>query len=257
MSTNKLINEFYETLTVSKRYPPHIPSVKYTGLLNNYVPTVTCSATSISIKNIDCLEEALLLIGSGVCTSKGIGVLNMASDICPGGGVKRGATAQEEDICRRTTLYPTLYRHTYPLLPLELIYSPDIAVLKTADFRPIAQTENSQNTRINVMSMAAIRRPYLTKKNTYHEQDRALMRDKIRMVLQTAHYHGLDTLVLGAWGCGAFYNPPTDVALLFKELLVDGEFRGVFRHVSFAVLEPRGSTPVLGNAFRDVFRIFV
>ena len=167
--------------------------------------------------------------------------------MCPGGGVKNGSRAQEEDICRRTTLYPTLLTHRYPLKPLELIYSPDIAILKTPEFKTMANKQH-----INVLTMAAIRRPALTKTNTYREHDKALMYDKVCMVLQTAYYHGIDTLVLGAWGCGAFQNPPHEVAAIFRHFLIDGPFKCVFRHVSFAILE-RGPEP-LGNAFRSVFQ---
>ena len=47
-------------------------------------------------------------------------------------------------------------------------------------------------------------------------------------------------VVLGAWGCGAFGNPPEAVAALFCEALGSGEFRGRFRTVVFAIIDPRG-----------------
>lgn len=60
-------------------------------------------------------------------------------------------------------------------------------------------------------------------------------------VLAVAAHHGHDVLVLGAWGCGVFANDPEAVADWFARLLTgDGPFRGVFRHVVFAVLDRSG-----------------
>ena len=41
---------------------------------------------------------------------KKIAVLNFASAMRPGGGVKKGARAQEESLCRCSTLFPTIDR---------------------------------------------------------------------------------------------------------------------------------------------------
>ncbi len=46
--------------------------------------------------------------------------------------------------------------------------------------------------------------------------------------------HGHDSIVLGAWGCGAFHNDPEMIARLFKEALT-GDLQGAYRHVVFAV----------------------
>ena len=67
-----------------------------------------------------------------------LGLLNMASDQRPGGGVLRGLRAQEEDVCRRTSLYPSLIPHKYPLGPDELIASKDVVVVKDRMYRPLA-----------------------------------------------------------------------------------------------------------------------
>merc|ERR1711948_92675 len=63
---------------------------------------------------------------------------------------------------------------------------------------------------------------------------------RMRAVLHTARESGLPNLVLGAWGCGAFGNPPGKVAALFREQLSSDEFRGAFHIVVFAVVDPSG-----------------
>lgn len=230
-----LINVFRDTLH-SDEEPPS--SVKYAGLLRDFTPTAKYN-THISVVNEDCLNETLKF-------SEGrVGLLNMASDMSPGGGVKKGSRAQEEEICRRTNLYKSLASQAYPLGSLDIIYSPDIAVLKTVGYTRIPNAP-----RIDVLSMPALRRPALTRSGGYYEPAERIMSDKVRMLLQTAHYHGIDHLVLGAWGCGAFHNPPLQVASLFKDRL-RGEFAGVFKHVVFAILEHDPQEP-LGRAFKQV-----
>ena len=67
------------------------------------------------------------------------------------------------------------------------------------------------------------------------------MMEKIRTILRIAAHEGRRNLVLGAFGCGAFGNPPTAVAGFFKDVLQEIEFRGRFEVVWFAVIERSGS----------------
>ena len=53
-------------------------------------------------------------------------------------------------------------------------------------------------------------------------------------------------MVLSAWGCGAFRNPPQHIAKLFLECLASEPLRGAFQTVTFAILEDHNS-PVGGN----------
>ncbi len=50
---------------------------------------------------------------------------------------------------------------------------------------------------------------------------------------------GFDGIVLSAFGCGAFRNPPDHIARLFKS--VCDEFTGCFRVIAFAILEDHNS----------------
>ena len=60
-----------------------------------------------------------------------------------------------------------------------------------------------------------------------------------------------DTLILGAWGCGAFGNDPERAAANFREAL-EGEFRGAFSKIIFAITDWSPERKFLGP-FRDTF----
>ena len=62
--------------------------------------------TIVEVLNIDCLEAVRLLQDKGFNPA----LLNMASRRNPGGGVIKGAGAQEETIFRRTNLFRSLYQ---------------------------------------------------------------------------------------------------------------------------------------------------
>ena len=52
--------------------------------------------------------------------------------------------------------------------------------------------------------------------------DDALTRQKVRSILWAAASHGHDAVVLGAFGCGAFHNPPAEIVAVFRSLLAPG-----------------------------------
>jgi uncharacterized protein (TIGR02452 family) len=70
-------------------------------------------------------------------------------------------------------------------------------------------------------------------------------------VLAIAQAYGYDTLVLGAWGCGAFGNDAHRTARDFRAAL-EGPFSGAFVHVVFAVTDWSPERRFLGP-FREVF----
>lgn len=80
-------------------------------------------------------------------------------------------------------------------------------------------------------------------------ETRALMKEKMRVVLRVAARHGHRVLVLGALGCGAFGNPRGEVVACWKEVLVEEEeFRGGWwEKVVFAVMEAGGEKEGEGN----------
>jgi hypothetical protein len=73
-------------------------------------------------------------------------------------------------------------------------------------------------------------------------RDRDATKAKMRLTLRVAAGNGHARVVLGALGCGAFRNPPRDVAACWREVLGEAEFAdgNWFSHIVFAVLGGRG-----------------
>lgn len=78
-----------------------------------------------------------------------------------------------------------------------------------------------------------------------------LLQSRINRVLGIAQAFHYDSLVLGAWGCGAFENDPHRTAVDFRQAL-ENEFRGVFSEIIFAVTDWSPERKFLGP-FRNAF----
>jgi len=171
--------------------------------------------------------------------------------------------AQEEAICYRSTLYVTLPAKYYPLSDLEGIYSPHVVIFKGPygdnyptyrraqaildDPEKFKKNSNEIDTNIEgqklyeiaVISLAAQFRPPLLNGDYKEMKDRLLMATKIRQCLRMAALNGHRRLILGAFGCGVFANPPLAVANQFLSILQEAEFKnGWWKEVVFAVYEP-------------------
>lgn len=178
-------------------------------------------------------------------------VLNFASSTSPGGGVENGASAQEECLCRVSTLYPCLktrmaWEKFYaphraapnPLHNDDIIYTQDVVVLKDDDYNVL-----SSPFRVDVITCAA---PNLRDipSNRYNRNDGDAVHisperllelhvKRARKILSAAASNGAEVLILGAFGCGAFHNDPAVVAAAYQQVLP--HFRNHFKTVEFAV----------------------
>lgn len=188
-----------------------------------------------------------------------VAVHNFASASNPGGGVVRGASAQEECLCRCSGLYfnlntPAMWDGFYqphrdahdPLHNDDIIYTPGVTVFKTDTADPKLMPE-SEWYDVDVITCAA---PNLRDKpsNSYNSGDgdkQLRIRDselsrihekRLRRILEVALSEGCDTIILGAFGCGAFMNSPEVVANASR--LVIGDYLHAFRNIEFAVYCP-------------------
>jgi uncharacterized protein (TIGR02452 family) len=194
--------------------------------------------------------EAYAKQGKKVC------VLNFASATTPGGGVVNGSSAQEECICRCTTLYPCLKndglwtsfyaphrKAANPLYNNDCIYTPDVCVFKSDTNFP-EPLPRDEWWKVNILTCAAPNlreRPsnpmnphagYKPAKVTPAELE-TLLASRIRRIFEVAVENENEVLILGAFGCGAFRNPPEIVAKVFYDVMQD--FLGYFDSIEYAI----------------------
>lgn len=201
--------------------------------------------------NVQIIEGSSFDVARTFANGK-VAVLNFANPYEPGGGVKRGARAQEECLCRCSNLYNVLAtedmaqfyyqwhkQNTNYLFSDRVIYSPDIHIIKSDDYQLLASPFS-----VDVITCAA---PY----NVYGF-DRELLKStyesRITNILEAAIDNDVDTIVLGAFGCGVFHNPPELMAEAFKEILINKGYYKFFENVVFAIIN--------ANIFDRNFAIF-
>ncbi|MHC4391537.1 MAG: TIGR02452 family protein [Planctomycetota bacterium] len=187
-----------------------------------------------------------------------LALLNYASARNPGGGFLLGAKAQEEDLARCSGLYPCLLTQpTYyevnraqssMLYTDHMIYSPSVPWFRTASRNLLDEVFLASVITAPAPNAGEARRRDKNPAPAIHD---CFLR-RVGYVLAIAREHGHRTLVLGAWGCGAFRNDPVVVAEVFHDWLVGGAFADAFDHVTFAVYDPAPKTPNL-DAFHQRF----
>ena len=161
-------------------------------------------------------------------------LLNFASYKTPGGMFLMGANAQEEAICHESILFNVLKEfpdyYTWNNLSKNralyldrAIYSKNILFLKDYEkFRADVITCASPNKKAAQQYC-----------NVTNEENYVVLKQRIEFVLKLAAINKVDTLILGAFGCGVFGQNPTEVATIFKEYL--NEYPYVFDKVIFAI----------------------
>lgn len=184
---------------------------------------------SITCEQLTSVEAIRKNRGSCMC------VLNFASYKNPGGKFLEGSYAQEESLCHDSFLYNVLRsercrelfydKHTKDtnnsLYYNEALYTPDIIFCDEA--------------KCDVLTCAAPNAGAALKHNNVNIEDccRAMF-ERIDFVLEVAAHKQVQTLILGAFGCGVFQNNVHYVAKTFKYLL-DTKYSHCFSEVIFAV----------------------
>ena len=241
-------------------------------------------ATVFGCVNADCVDVAQDLVDEGLHPA----ILNLASRTVPCGGYHKGASAQEESLCRSSTLSQSLYRFGNPkykhireagvpnvpgVYPLDLnfggVYSPCVtffrhnldrlfALRETPFDCPVVTVASLSNRERNEYSNDE--RGYFDARGCLTPDGRKIETDKIRTIFRIALDNGRDSMVLGAFGCGVYNLHCDEVAGLFRDVLEEDEFKNRFRKLVFAIYEgkPSERRPYIGKngKFAPFYNLF-
>ncbi len=204
-------------------------------------------------KNIREREEGQLFVieessydAARLFVSKGkTAVFNFANAHYPGGGVIRGSMAQEEALCRSSNLYACIVaenvnddyylyhnstkKHVYSD---RLIYTKDVCVFKDDQTIPQLLPEKDW-IHVDIVTSAAPFRP--TQKLGWNDiQIKTIFKSRVKNVFEAAVDNNVEVFIVGAFGCGAFRNPPEVVSQAFKEVIEEGGYRKI-PYIIFAI----------------------
>lgn len=224
-----------------------------------YFPAFKCDKvtqeiiTKIEVKEIDSVSAIFSCENHGA--NKRMAILNFSSYKNPGGMFLNGSKAQEECLCHESYLYNVLShcndfyewnnKHKNKALYLNRgLYSPNILFIRK-------NGEHSESLRFcDVITCAAPNKSAAQKYQSVSEEENTeVLMSRIKFVLDIAKDNNVDTLILGAYGCGVFGQNATEVAIIFREYL--NTTHKCFKRVVFAI--PKGKCGNL-EAFKRVFK---
>lgn len=219
-------------LAEEKKQIRYFPYARLRGIWSTDKAKEAATGSQINVTTSSSLEAIARAAGTRTA------VLNFASARKPGGGWRTGAVAQEESLCRASTLGlllesdkaapfyeeppPIVYSHRVLLCPNVLFFRDDSGAI-------------TEPTTVAVLTCAA---PNLSGEKPQGIDISKLLDVRARGILAIAWLLGYRRLILGAWGCGVFKNDPVLVARAFKKGL--SEFP--FAEVEFAILGPWAET---------------
>ena len=174
-------------------------------------------------------------------------ILNFASYVHPGGGFTNGAWAQEEALCHVSNLYPILEAHesyymwnknnlNNHLYENRAIYSPDVIF-----------EQQGMKGLFDVITCAAPKLSEAYKSDEVSAEDNTeALKSRIQFIFDILAQNEVETVILGAWGCGVFKQDPVEVSSLFENAIENGA--NTAARVVFAI--PMGPN---FTAFNDTF----
>ncbi len=255
-NTRLLAQGYYEARGVRHDFSPRVrevipvPAEVQPALIQKAAAALTEKKAKISVKNGDTFsyaEEA---------------VLNFASDWQPGGAYLYGGSAQEECLCRQSTLYASLtapeaallyeenQRRRFPLASDTFLFSPYVEI-----FRASPEKDYALRKHPHVTSVLTVPAPDMRGEARHLplEEVRRVMRRRMEAFLAAAWLHRCRGITLGAWGCGVFANDAKNVAADFHTVLIDERWQSLFETIVFAVYGDDDKSRYNRDAFREAF----
>ena len=187
--------------------------------------------------------------------------LNFANGSHPGGGYLKGCRAQEEALCQQAhkPVHESLTRHykrTFPhgfAGPAQNPQSHGVLYTRTSRYHAAVPSKAIGSTLriidLPLSWLSALRRltcAHPDKSGSTHVDAKSLdkpcrapwyhYRKKAHNTPQhLPHPRRPTTLILGAWGCGAFQNDPVNIAQAYEQVLFEERWIETYPRVIFAI----------------------
>ena len=216
--------------------------------------------TRVSVVKDDCM----IVYEQLVKKQKRPVLLNMASATSAGGGYRKGDGAQEENLFRRSdycrsldiglddffgieqaersycssdgqhkSLSSSSSTNMYPMDEYGGIYTSGLTFFRQSQDVGY-EYMNTPLENVCAIAMAAYHNPQLDG-DMLAAKYAVGTRKKIENIFAIAYYQKHDSLVLSAFGCGAFHNPPDHIAKLFDSVI--NQYAGFFESITFAIID--------------------
>ncbi|CAJ1421061.1 unnamed protein product [Effrenium voratum] len=134
----------------------------------------------------------------------------------------------------------------------EVLWTPGITIARAGEKMGFELLSNKEQATVALVAAAAPNVKFAQPPELY---DKELMLNTVKAILLAPLLKQPETttIVLGAWGCGAFGCDPHDIAELFVSALVTQRLGRLYREVHFAIPEfdVQDTNPQI---FRKVFR---
>ena len=205
-----------------------------------YNPIFECTEAAVDIETTICLDDLDSVSAIYKHADGRTAVLNFASYKNPGGGFLAGSSAQEEALCHESILYSVLSRLMDKYYKWNHFNKNRELYLNRGLYTPaVCFIHDGKEKFCDVITVAAPNKKVATRyQNVTSEENYEVLRDRIKFVLDIAKDNKVDTLILGAYGCGVFGQDPMEVASIFKELLTTTH--KCFKKVVFSIPDKTG-----------------
>ena len=212
----------------------------------------------IRYKNVECIEypisDSTAIIFERLTTDEcaikylengygNIVIMNFASRHKPGGGYLKNGKGQEEHLCKvAPSLWNSLSTHIkYPFEPDSILLTQNVRIMRDQDYELL---DENKNYIVNVVSASAQNLKF----ETY---DANLIRRILENVYLTVRefFPTTETLILGAWGCGAYQNDPYQIANVMD--WINNKYGGLYKHIIYAIPDKYNM-----NKFKKVIKLY-
>lgn len=238
MNTDELIKVFNDTEDLCNKghFSTTLDNKKH------YIPEIIARPSLTNGKkagNVIVLNDGCIAVAKELSEQGKTCMLNMASHTRPGGGVRKGAMSQEEELARRSNLIFGLNPKDYPLGDDQFIYTHNVTFFKGDSYEVTAPFH------VDIITIPALN----IREGTPNDYEAVTMR-KIEAMLLHPYKNKCENLVLSAFGCGVFANNPHTVATLFK-LVLDAGWKDLYENIVFAIYNDKNSVGKNYEIFKE------